>query len=93
MWVDLGRSYHTQVVDLDSRPVWGYYLIIRFTCSITPCEQTTISYVITSIWKIMPFGDFVESSDSVGGLNNILTSNFNNNCSTTYKVSTLCPDN
>ena len=58
MWVDLGVSYHTQVVDLDSRPVWGAYLIIRFTCSTSDCEQTTISYVGTSIWKITPFGDF-----------------------------------
>ena len=48
MWVDLGSQYHSQVVDLSARPVWGKYIIVRFKCDNPYCEQTTIHSVVTS---------------------------------------------
>ena len=89
-WFDLGSKYHSQVIDLRTKPCFGAFIIARFTCSDTDCKQTTLHYVYTSDEILLKSSKFESTEAHPNAAKNILLGEFNINCATPYKLATSC---
>ena len=81
-WTSLGQTLHSQHLDFSANPVWGKFILLKYSCSQDWCLQTMINYVYTSPYQRDPSTTISANAIHASALDMLLPRKFNSNCST-----------